>query len=39
VTGGLGYIGSITVARILQRPDMLGFDKIVIVDTKANAHK
>jgi hypothetical protein len=39
VTGGLGYIGSITVAEILKKPSMFGYEKIIIIDTRVNAHK
>jgi UDP-glucose 4-epimerase len=37
ITGGLGYIGSHTVAEILQRNDLCGFQKIIIIDSLANS--
>ena len=39
VTGGLGFIGSHTIVEILQRPDMCGFEKIIIIDSLANSKK
>ena len=38
VTGGTGYIGSHTVVEVLEAPNRMGFDKIVIIDNLDNSN-